>query len=1418
VHNASGIVFTPDGSYAFVAARADQVNKVFGGGFNGASLNAGGVSGYLDQSANPLYEAGNVAIIKDPLSDHPQVVAATRPTPYGFPVDLALSADGRYLYVSYQGLPTSAGSGGVMVFDARAMLQQVQLQLSTDPSGRDMRKYAIDDLPLVNGNRAANAQIDLRADYLLHTDTLADGSRVTAFGIPAGSNRPPVLTGGFPGGIAVQTRSYPLSVYDASGDSTPETVFQHGVLKVSFGLPSSGLAGVVKSIQLRAKPTAGGADVLLKTYTGQQLQVNDELLNLDALVAGPADGFYKIYLHIEFENGAAAEDVGFKSMTIQGDRSVSSAPNVASDGMIRGSFAPQTYNLSDYVNDGVVIFGGGGTDTLALGVLPAQLTSIDGRSLSAFSSAASSAPSQAIYRGTAFDYLCLDSGQEIYCQGIERLVFSDGTVKELQVRATDPFFNQQWNLAATDIPDAWRFTTGSSQILIVSIDSGLPATPAAADDLLPSRLITNSQSYVGGVTDNVHGHQSISIMASIPQNARGVAGINWVSQVMIQDVVEQPVVSMDQAIKAGLDFAVANGMKVVFQASVESEAAAAQISAVTALLGGTDSYALYTYAAGNHATDIDNPAGSLGAWARLFGAQSNGLAIGAVISGTATVFSSSPASFFTTSTGGINNATAISRASYSNFGPKLTLVAPTDSPAVRGDGIVPVGNPLANPPQALYFNGTSAATPNVAGIASLVWSAAPQLSGADLRQLLIDTSSPLVASKTITNLVLKAAVPDATTTSISVSDAAYTPNGNTYPPPQRWVITVGSEDMLVSAMTPVVGGSTYTVVRGYNGTTAVAHSNASSVVRSNYDGATANVGSTPGSVRDASFGYGLIDAGTAVRRAFALTSNPVLANFYLNNGTRNLAIADTGTVTVPGVGADVLTMNMLDASGTTAQAAFDLWSSRLQGTASMQIGVSLEDLPDGQLGEARIDAVGADGLPTAGTIVLDRNASGVGWFVDPTPLDNSEFSTTLDSTAFLASGASDAAGKYDLLTVLLHEEGHLLGFNPQTAGFSAQVGTVAGSQVFVGPGFTARLSADGQHLAGSSYPDDLMNDVLAPSVRRLPSAMDVQVIAAVRSDSLAPSHPDAAFPAAVVTGTVVSAGNSLAVGSGQAAVPALLLAAPPASPTGNNGFSITGGGSPLAGWTENGSVATTASTATLSENATVTSGLSQTFVVPVGATSLEFTISSSDFRTNLAGNPPDAFEAALLDASGHPVIATASGLSLTDAFLNVQSSGDIFFAPGVSVSGRSASGQVAALNSPITVTADLTGVAAGTQVTLYFDLLGFGPYDSSLTLADAHFGLANGNHAPVAVDDRLAVNEDVATVLDVLANDSDAEHSPLTATLVDLPAHGVLTQAAGGAFLYTPAANYSGADIFTYRASDGLLDSRLATVSLSIAS
>src|SRR5207245_11499978 len=37
-----------------------------------------------------------------------------------------------------------------------------------------------------------------------------------------------------------------------------------------------------------------------------------------------------------------------------------------------------------------------------------------------------------------------------------------------------------------------------------------------------------------------------------------------------------------------------------------------------------------------------------------------------------------------------------------------------------------------------------------------------------------------------------------------------------------------------------------------------------------------------------------------------------------------------------------------------------------------------------------------------------------------------------------------------------------------------------------------------------------------------------------------------------------------------------------------------------------------------------------------------------------------------------------------------------------------------------------------------------------------------------------------------------------------------------GSFTYTPAANFNGSDSFTYKANDGLLDSNMATVALTI--
>ena len=88
--------------------------------------------------------------------------------------------------------------------------------------------------------------------------------------------------------------------------------------------------------------------------------------------------------------------------------------------------------------------------------------------------------------------------------------------------------------------------------------------------------------------------------------------------------------------------------------------------------------------------------------------------------------------------------------------------------------------------------------------------------------------------------------------------------------------------------------------------------------------------------------------------------------------------------------------------------------------------------------------------------------------------------------------------------------------------------------------------------------------------------------------------------------------------------------------------------------------------------------------------------------------------------------------------------------------------------------------------------------------------------APVAIGESFTVNEDAVVSGNVLSNDSDIDADALTAVLVAGPSHGVLTLNADGSFTYTPAANFNGADAFTYKANDGTANSNIVTVSLTI--
>ncbi len=239
---------------------------------------------------------------------------------------------------------------------------------------------------------------------------------------------------------------------------------------------------------------------------------------------------------------------------------------------------------------------------------------------------------------------------------------------------------------------------------------------------------------------------------------------------------------------------------------------------------------------------------------------------------------------------------------------------------------------------------------------------------------------------------------------------------------------------------------------------------------------------------------------------------------------------------------------------------------------------NITNLPTGQLAEATITGYDQLGRPNTATITIDNDANGVGWFLDTTPQDNSEF-TGLD-TYFQATPNSAAAGKYDLLTTILHEMGHTLGI---INGYSEFDKYVKGRQ-FISDTFTATLTPDGSHLDTTFHPYDLMNTSLKLGVRKLPSALNLAMIDAINAGI---GNRESG-----IGGTIsapLTAGALLAINNGD--------------------FSTT------ADWNTAGATNIINGTATLTEQSQKLSELTQAFIIPTGAKTLQFTIKDNHLVT-----------------------------------------------------------------------------------------------------------------------------------------------------------------------------------------------------------
>ncbi len=94
-------------------------------------------------------------------------------------------------------------------------------------------------------------------------------------------------------------------------------------------------------------------------------------------------------------------------------------------------------------------------------------------------------------------------------------------------------------------------------------------------------------------------------------------------------------------------------------------------------------------------------------------------------------------------------------------------------------------------------------------------------------------------------------------------------------------------------------------------------------------------------------------------------------------------------------------------------------------------GISGEQIATLESATYKIANLDPGSLALAGAdnvVTIDTDASNRGWFVDETPGDSGEYGTTDPITKELYATDANALGHFDLLTAIVHEQGHLLGF------------------------------------------------------------------------------------------------------------------------------------------------------------------------------------------------------------------------------------------------------------------------------------------------------------------------------------------------------------------------------------------------------
>lgn len=269
----------------------------------------------------------------------------------------------------------------------------------------------------------------------------------------------------------------------------------------------------------------------------------------------------------------------------------------------------------------------------------------------------------------------------------------------------DTYYPFQWNFLQLDMGSVWSITEGRSSVTVAVIDTGI----AEGISDFAGTHFTGGWNYISDNDetddDNGHGTHVAGTVAQTTHNAHGTAGMAYGVTLMPIKVLDASGLGYSSDVAAGIIWASDQGADII-----------------NLSLGGEEKNETMSDA--------------------IEYAKQKGVTIFAASGNEDAISVNYPAAFeYVIAVGATTHENV--RAYYSNYGPKLDIVAPGGDMRISDVNGILQQIVIDGKEEFKYLAGTSMASPHAAALGALLLSANPQLSPAEIKTAMFETADDL---------------------------------------------------------------------------------------------------------------------------------------------------------------------------------------------------------------------------------------------------------------------------------------------------------------------------------------------------------------------------------------------------------------------------------------------------------------------------------------------------------------------------------------------------------------------------------------------------------------------------------------------------------------------------------------------------